>query len=160
MRLKGNELWPTPCLKLLIVITNSCDSNGPFIPFGALVSFLPSTLGGKEAVHPMGSKTIQGVFAGYHQAVGGMWSGDLYVVPLRNIKEYNQAKPHCRRISAGDVNVEKKRAMRKTQRTASSSLLPKLKRDMGKRLEALKKSRLAHRPPPLMSPLVLAHREV
>ena len=57
--------------------------DGPFIPFGALVSFLPSTPDDKEAVHPMGSKTIQGVFAGYHQAVGGMWSGDLYVVPIQ-----------------------------------------------------------------------------
>ena len=61
----------------------------------------------------MGSKTLQGVFAGYHQAVGGMWSGDLYVVPLMHIKEYNQAKPHCRRISAGDVYVEKKKGFEK-----------------------------------------------
>ena len=82
--------------------------DGPLIPFGALVNFLPSNPDDKEAVHPMGSKTIPGVFAGYHQAVGGLWSGDLFIVPLRTIKEYNQAKPHCRRISAGDVYVEKK----------------------------------------------------
>ena len=87
--------------------------DGPYIPFGALVSFLPSNPDDREAVHPMGSKTLQGVFAGYHQAVGGMWSGDLYVVPLMHIKEYNQAKPHCRRISAGDVYVEKKKGFEK-----------------------------------------------
>ena len=113
--------------------------DGPLIPFGALVSFLPSTPDDKEAVHPMGSKTIQGVFAGYHQAVGGMWPGDLYVVPLRDIKEYNQAKPRCRRISAGAVYVEKKRAMRKTQRKASSSQSPNLRRSMGKMLITLEK---------------------
>ena len=83
--------------------------DGPLIPFGAEVSFLPSTPDDRAAVHPMGSKTLTGVFVGYHQEVGGAWSGDLFVVPLRNIGGNNQSKPHCRRIAAGDVFVEKKK---------------------------------------------------
>ena len=83
--------------------------DGPFIPFGAAVSFLPTNKEDKNVAHPMGSKTQPGVFAGYHQKIGGMWSGDFFVIPLRNIKEHNQHKPHGRRIAAAAVYVDKKK---------------------------------------------------
>ena len=128
--------------------------------YGALVNFLRTNPDGKEAVHPMGSKTIQGVFAGYHQAVGGMWSGDLYVVPLRISSNTNRPIHIAGGSLQGMFMSKRKRAMRETQRTASSSLLPDLKKNMEKRLEALEKSSRAHSPPPLMSPSVPAHRKV
>ena len=50
---------------------------GPIIPFGASVDFLPASKEDRAAAHAMGAKTIPGIFAGYHQKVGGQWSGDL-----------------------------------------------------------------------------------
>ena len=49
--------------------------SGPFVPCGASVSFLPTTPVDKGWVHPMGPKTRQGFFAGYHQLVGGRLVG-------------------------------------------------------------------------------------
>ena len=54
-----------------------------------------------------------GVFAGYHQLVGGDWSGDVYIIPLRTMKENHQVKPSCRRISAKDIVVKKKRVLKR-----------------------------------------------
>ena len=42
-------------------------------PFGALVDFMPQS---DTKVESMGSKTIPGVFIGYHVHPGGLWSGD------------------------------------------------------------------------------------
>ena len=61
----------------------------------------------------MGAKTIPGIFAGYHQKVGGQWSGDLYVVSLADIKGNVNHKPHCKRIQAPNVYVNKKKGTEK-----------------------------------------------
>ena len=60
-------------------------------------------------MRPMGSKTWPGIFVGYHQQVGGQWSGDIYAVPLVYIERNNQNKPHCRRIPVGNITVAKKK---------------------------------------------------
>ena len=61
----------------------------------------------------MGSKTLPGIFAGYHQQSGGQWSGDVYVVPLAYIERNNQDKPHCRRIPANNMTMAKKKGHEK-----------------------------------------------
>ena len=48
------------------------DFHGPRIPFGAEVHFRPSSKSDLCMVHPMGSKTVCGFFAGYHQQEWGI----------------------------------------------------------------------------------------
>ena len=81
---------------------------GPAVPFGAQVYFLPTNKDDSQLLHAMGSKTVPGIFAGYHQQVGGQWSGDVYVVPLAYIKRNTTEKPHCRRIPAVNMTLAKK----------------------------------------------------
>ena len=47
------------------------DFDGPLIPFGAHVAFLPSSKGDKARCHQFGSKMLQGIFVGYKQKSGG-----------------------------------------------------------------------------------------
>ena len=70
---------------------------------------MPTNKDDINLLHPMGSKTLPGIFAGYHQQVGGQWSGDVYVVPLVYIERNNQEKPHCRRIPAANMTRAKKK---------------------------------------------------
>ena len=90
---------------------------GPIIPFGASVDFLPASKEDRAAVHAVGAKTIPGIFAGYHQKVGGQWSGDLYVVSLADIRGNVNHKPHCKRIQAPNVYVNKKKGTEKRTQT-------------------------------------------
>ena len=86
---------------------------GPLAPFGAKVYVLPTNKDDCKLLHPMGSKTLPGIFAGYHQQVGGQWSGDVYVVPLVYIERNTQEKPHCRRIPAANMTMAKKKGHEK-----------------------------------------------
>ena len=74
--------------------------DGPLYPLGCEVQYKPSSPVVQSQMHPMGSKTLAGVFLGYKQKVGGDWSGDLLVadwedfekadhvgnIPVRSIK--------------------------------------------------------------------------
>ena len=84
-------------------------SQAPSYLFDASVDFLPASKDDRAAVHALGAKTIPGIFAGYHQKVGGQWSGDLYVVSLADTKNNANNKPHCKRIQAPNVYVNKKK---------------------------------------------------
>mgnify|MGYP007024338833 CR=1 FL=1 len=55
-------------------------------------------------MHPMGSKTLAGVFLGYKQKVGGEWSGDLYVVDWEDFdKADTVGNIYVRTIKAAEV---------------------------------------------------------
>ena len=83
-------------------------SPGPWCPL-VLKCILPTNKDDIKLLHPMGSNTSPGIFAGYHQQVGGQWSGDVYVVPLVYIERNNQEKPHCRRIPVANMTMAKKK---------------------------------------------------
>ena len=57
---------------------------GQIIPFGALVSFLPSPVAKRPK---MADKTLPAIFAGYHVAPGGRWKGDYLAAPLTSCKD-------------------------------------------------------------------------
>ena len=58
---------------------HSCSFNGHLIPFGALVSFMPSGPR-KEKLQKFGPRQVEGMFIGYHMHTGGKWSGDYLIV--------------------------------------------------------------------------------
>ena len=84
----------------------------------------------------MGSKTLEAVFAGYHQQTGGHWSGDVYVVPLVYIERNNSDKPHCRRIKASNVNLVKKKGYEKNPEDGFIFPVRHIKRELWGRAQA------------------------
>ena len=59
---------------------------GPFIPFGAEITYLPITEKDKKRCHGFGSKVISGIFLVYVQQEGGGWTGDLEVLDWEQIE--------------------------------------------------------------------------
>jgi hypothetical protein len=55
------------------------ESNHLRIPFGTLVDFMPTPQPDNHDIGPFESKTIPGIFLGYHEQPGGKWSGDYWV---------------------------------------------------------------------------------
>ena len=64
--------------------------DGPSIPFGTLVEYIPITAKDKSRVHQFGKTTLNGLFSGYVLRAGGGWSGDF-----RSTRNWRQkvAKP-------------------------------------------------------------------
>ena len=57
--------------------------------FGAEVHSRPSPKSDISMMHAMGSETVCGFFAGYHQHEGGQWSGDVYVCVVKSLEGEN-----------------------------------------------------------------------
>ena len=53
--------------------------DGPIYPFGCEVTCQPSSKSDRGRLHDFGSEVLSGVFMGYAQQAGGIWSGDLLV---------------------------------------------------------------------------------
>ena len=76
--------------------------------FGCEVEYLPSNPDYTKAQHKQGSKMRSGIFFGYHQKLGGRWSGDLWVADWEQMER--AAHPtHIvpTRIRRGDVVAHK-----------------------------------------------------
>ncbi len=54
--------------------------DGPVIPLGAEIAYLPISQKDKDRVHQMGDKLLPGIFVGYATFAGGGWQGDLLVI--------------------------------------------------------------------------------
>ena len=81
---------------------------GPFIPFGAEITYLPITQADKRRVHQFGDKTISGIFLGYDQQEGGGWSGDLLVLDWEQIENaLHFSDIHIKRFRAAEVHAPK-----------------------------------------------------
>ena len=81
------------------------DFRGPALPFGCEVDYLPSSDKEKDSRHKFGDKTCRGIFPGYHQLVGGGWSGDLLIAnwdQIENAQDFSEI--YVQRIKAGEVN--------------------------------------------------------
>merc|ERR1712096_422891 len=98
----GNEMWSDAmnCYCLLrnavdILLNNKTayfnrfgiNFPGPLIPFGAAVTYEPSSDQALARLPKTGPKTLPGIFMGYDQQAGGGWSGDLYVADQEQIQE-------------------------------------------------------------------------
>ena len=61
------------------------DFEGTLIPFGALVTFHP-IYGGHRRKQPFATRSVPGMFVGYHFRADGSWSGDYLVLPLDDLQ--------------------------------------------------------------------------
>ena len=56
-----------------------------FYPFGCEIRYKPSSPKVLNQMAPFGSKTLPGVFIGYHEHKGGYFSGDLMIADWEDI---------------------------------------------------------------------------
>ena len=61
--------------------------DGPSIPFGTLVEYIPIASKDKSRVHQFGKKTLKGILLGCTLRVGGGWSGDLMLAVDEDLQE-------------------------------------------------------------------------
>ena len=84
---------------------------GPVIPFGALVEYLPDSERDKARIHQFEKKVLPGIVPGYALIAGGIWKGDILIADteeleigcIRNISQKTEFKrsldnPQRRRI--------------------------------------------------------------
>ena len=64
---------------------------GKKLPFGCLVSYKPNSKREVEQIQKFGSRTKEGIFAGYHLQSGGRWSGDYLIV---DVDAYSASPDH------------------------------------------------------------------
>ena len=84
------------------------EFRGPVIPFGAEVTYKPSSDKDIARLHKFGSKVLSGVFLGYVQRAGGGWTGDLLVADWENMESAETAyEVYEWRVKAEEVFVEK-----------------------------------------------------
>ena len=86
--------------------TKSYD--GPVIPFGAEVKYMPISTKDKARTHKFGDKLLDGVFAGYGQSAGGRWDKTLLVVDWEELQRQETASQvRVKRFKHSEVHVMK-----------------------------------------------------
>ena len=85
------------------------EFDGPIIPLGAAVEYLPITSKDKAKCHKLGTKLLPGIFMGYVQHAGGGWQGDLKIIDQDEIDEAERvSQVHVKRFKAAEVFVRYK----------------------------------------------------
>ena len=75
------------------------DFKGKRVPFGASIRFMPMRHGEAVRAHPVGEKTSDGIFVGYHTHPGGKWSGDYWIIDVSDMVNADSVFfVHARRI--------------------------------------------------------------
>ena len=75
------------------------DFKGKQIPFGASVRYMAMKDGEVLRELPLGDKTREGIFVGYHCHPGGKWSGDYLVIDAQDMRHADSIRSyHARRI--------------------------------------------------------------
>ena len=59
---------------------------GPTIPFGSLVEYLPSTAKDQSRIHQFGNKVLPGLFLGYALYAVRIWKGDVLDADLEELE--------------------------------------------------------------------------
>ena len=80
------------------------DFQGPTIPFGAEIQYLPISKDDKGRANKLGEKLLSGIFVNYDQRAGGAWSGDVYIADWEQIQEAETIHDiYPRRFNAKEV---------------------------------------------------------
>jgi hypothetical protein len=84
------------------------DFRGPIYPFGAKITYKPSSEKDLDDMPKLGTKLRDGLFVGYDQMSGGGWSGDLYVLDCNQVSSAEAIhEVYVRRIKAEEVFASK-----------------------------------------------------
>ena len=80
------------------------SSNGPVIPFGAMVEYHPISSKDQSRLHQFGgSKVLPSIFLGYALYAGEIWKGDIMVADIEELEETDASELHARRLNAKEV---------------------------------------------------------
>ena len=77
--------------------------NGPVIPFGATIEYLPISAKDISRLHQFGPKVLPGFFLGYAIYAGGIWKGNIMVEDSEELE-----KIYARRLNAKEVSTPMK----------------------------------------------------
>ena len=81
-------------------------SDGPSIPFGTLVEYIPITAKEKSRIHQFGQKTLKGIFSGYVLRAGRGWSGDIMIADYEDVQESEASGIYVKRFENQEVFVK------------------------------------------------------
>ena len=125
------------------------EFDGPIIPLGAAVKYLPITSKDKAKCHKLGTKLLQGIFMGYVQHAGGGWQGDLKVIDANEMDEAERVgQVNVKRFKAAEVFVDYRTASGSsaTSRDQGNMYFPLAEGSIGQPgLDARKQQKLAKR---------------
>ena len=76
---------------------------GPIIPFGSLVEYLPITAKDQSRIHQFGKKVLPGLFFGYALYAGGIWKGDVLVADLEELETLDASEIYSKRLNVKEV---------------------------------------------------------
>ena len=83
--------------------------NGPIIPFGAPVEYLPNSERDKAGIHQFGKKVLPGIFQGYYLIAVGIWKGDILVADIEELEKLDASEIYPRRLNAKEVLITHRR---------------------------------------------------
>ena len=82
--------------------------DGPLIPMGAEVRYMPISAKDKARTHMFGDKLLNGIFACYGQHAGGRWDKTLLLVDWEELQKQEIASQvRVKRFKAGEVHLVK-----------------------------------------------------
>ena len=82
--------------------------DGPLIPMGAEVRYMPISAKDKARTHKFGDKLLNGIFAGYGQHAGGRWDKTLLLADWEELQKQEIASQvRVKRFKAGEVHPVK-----------------------------------------------------
>ena len=84
------------------------DFDGPIVPFGVGVHYKPSRQKDIDATPKFVSKVNEGIMVGYHQNLGGGWSGDVEVIDAFELTHAGEISgAHCKRVHSSEITIQK-----------------------------------------------------
>ena len=60
-------------------------SNGPIIPFGAMVEYHPISANDQSRLHQFGANVLPGVLLGYALHAERIWKGDIMIADIEEL---------------------------------------------------------------------------
>ena len=78
-------------------------SNGPVIPFGAMVECHPISAKDQSRLHQFGTKVLPGKFLGYVLYAGRIWKGDIMVADIEEWEQMDASELNATRLNAKEV---------------------------------------------------------
>ena len=82
----------------------TCD--GPSIPFGTLVEYIPTTAKDMWRAHQFGKKALKRIFLGYVLRAGEGWSGDLMIADNEDLQGWQASDIYVKRDKSQGVYLK------------------------------------------------------
>ena len=78
-------------------------SNGPVIPFGAMVEYRSISSKDQSRLHQFRATVLLGIFLGDALWKERIWKGDIMAADIEELEEMDASELHARRLDANEV---------------------------------------------------------